>query len=515
MKISIDFGKLKKIIKVLNPMPEIGGIEISDSAIKFALAKEGKSVFVSLNLAPGIVSEGKVLDKAKLKEALKGLHSKITSKLKKQVYTVINIPDENIYTQSFNLPTAASDNIEEAAKLNLQMISPMDFSTAYSDWQKIGEVKSDGGQFEILGAFVSGVIVDDIIECLKEANFVVVAVEYAGLALSRVAAAALPQNSDFVMMHLGASGLNFVFVKNNNFYFNHFAAWPKGEERQIKMSVVEEMVALETQKTLNFVSSHWPETQIKNIFFSSPFLDDKIIKIISEKFNLPAQKVVLPASLKDPAGQWSVGDKQLVSLGSDWFSVLGSALRGLIPRSKDIIISLASAGTEEEFRQYTIINFSKMWRNALLTSLSLILVSFVSVDVFIMNTVKSIDSQLANLANLSVSQEIIDLQAQAKDFNSRIDLALKAKGGTYNFSPMIEKIIGFAKEKKVSIDRIFIQSKNSDILVNGHADDYQNIIDFKTKMENDPQFKDINMPLSSVVINSDGKSSFGITFKIK
>jgi len=510
--VSIDF---KKIIKIFRSTPEIGGIEISDSAVKFSLAKNDKSVFASLNLAPGIVSEGKVLNKNKLKEALGELHSRITPKLKKKIYAVVNIPDDNIYAQSFNLPMAASDNLEEAVKLNLQMISPMDFSTAYSDWQKIGEIKIDGGQLEILGAFVYGGIVDDIIECLKEVNFVVAAVEYAGLALSRVVAAALPQNPDFVLMHLGANGLNFIFIKNNNFYFSHFAPWPKSEERQIKMSVVEEMVVSEMQKTLNFVGSHWPEAQIKNIFFSTPVLEEKITEIISKNFGLPAQKVVLPVSLKDPAGQWSVNDKQMISLGSDWFSVLGSALRGLIPRSKDIIISIASAGTEEEFRQYRIINFAKMWRNAVLTSFGLILAAFVFVDIFITSVVSSLNLQLLNLANLSVSQDIIDLQKEAKDFNAKVDLALKAKQEIYNFSPVFEKLTGFAEEKSVSVDRIFIPSKNSQILFNGRANDYQSVIDFKEKLKSDPQFQEIDMPLSGVVMDSDGKSSFSITFKIK
>lgn len=505
----------KKILKILSPTPEIGGVEISDSAVKFALVKNDKSVFASLNLASGIVSEGKVLDKNKLKEALKKLHSRITPKLKKKVYAVVNIPDDNVYAQSFNLPVAASSNLEEAARLNLQMISPVDFLTAYSDWQKIGEIKNDGGQLELLGAFISGGIVDDIIECLKETNFVIVAVEYAGLALSRVAAAALPQNSDFVLMHLGANGLNFIFVKNSNFYFSHFAPWPKGEERQIKMSVVEEMVISETQKTLNFIGSHWPETQIKNIFFSTPILEEKVIDIISKNFGLTAQKIVLPADLKDLAGQWSVRDKQIISLGSDWFSVLGSALRGLIPRSKDIIISLASAGTEEEFRQYRIINFAKIWRNAVLASFGLILVTFIFVDIFITSVTNSLNSQLINLANLSVSQDIIDLQKEAKNFNDRIDLALTAKQETYDFYPMLEKLIGFARNNNISINRIFIPSRISQVLFNGQASDYQSIIDFKEKLGNDSQFQEIDMPLSGVIMDSDGRSSFGITFKIK
>ncbi len=513
------FTKLKiqisKLLKVLSPMPEIGGVEISDSTVKFALVKREKSIFVSLNLAAGTMSEGRVLDKNKLKESLKELHARITPKLKKKVYVVVNISDNNIYAQSFNLPAAAFNNLEEAAKLNLQMISPMDFSTAYSDWQKIGETKNDGGQLEVLGAFISKGAVDDIIECLKDANFVIAAVEYAGLAISRVVSAALPQNSDFILMYLGANGLNFIFIKNSNFCFSHFAPWPSGEERQIKMSVIEEMVVSEMQKTLNFVGSHWPETQIKNIFFATPVLDEKLTEIINKNFGIQPQKVILPASLKDVAGQWNADDKQMVSLGSDWFSVLGSALRGLIPRSKDIIISLASAGTEEEFRQHRIINFIKMWRNVVLASVSLILLSFISVDLFIVSIGKKVDSQLLNLSNLSISQEITNLQVLAKDFNAKVDLALKAKEEVYNFSPVIERIIVLANDEKIFIDRIFVQSRNSDILFNGQANDYQDIIDFKGKIERDPLFKDADLPLSGVTISSDGRSSFRITFKIR
>jgi len=34
-------------------------------------------------------------------------------------------------------------------------------------------------------------------------------------------------------------------------------------------------------------------------------------------------------------------------------------------------------------------------------------------------------------------------------------------------------------------------------------------------LKSDPQFQEIDMPLSGVVMDSDGKSSFSITFKIK
>ena len=66
--------KIKKILNILNPQPQIGGLEISDSDIRFFLVK-GKS-FVSASV--------KLPDKKNLKTALSNLHSQIVSKSKKK-----------------------------------------------------------------------------------------------------------------------------------------------------------------------------------------------------------------------------------------------------------------------------------------------------------------------------------------------------------------------------------------------------------------------------------------------
>jgi hypothetical protein len=291
-------------------------------------------------------------------------------------------------------------------------------------------------------------------------------------------------------------------------------AWPIGKERQISLAAIKETIIRETQKILNFASSHWPDSQITNLLLAVPALEEKITQIITENFTLSVQKLTLPKELKGINGQWSIVNSQLSTLAPDWFSALGSALRGLIPRSKDIIISLASTGTEEEFRQHQTINFIKIWRNIALTSLSFILIAFVVLEGFLIKTADSLNNQRVNLVNLPEMDKINKLQEEAKNFNSRVDLALKAKEQVYNWSPFFEEIKNLAGNE-IIIDRIFIQSQEMPILFNGQALDEAAIINFKAKLEKEDQFGEINLPLASITKAADGKLKFSITFKIK
>jgi Tfp pilus assembly PilM family ATPase len=505
---------ISHILNILNPQPAIGGLEINNSALKFVLIKENKLTSTSLNLTAGVIEEGKIKNGENFKAALLKLHSQITPGVKKKIYVILNIPDINIYAQVFNLPVVAVDNLEEAAHLNLQMISPTDFSSVYSDWQKVGETNIDGGQIEILSAFVPNKIVDEFVQCLKETNFVVAAIEFSGLAISRLISGLKEPINSFLLLHLTSSGLNFSLIRNRNLYFNHFVLWPAGEERQISLAAIKEIIIREAQKVLNFASSHWPETQINTLLLAAPALEEKISQIITENFSLSVQKVTLSSKLTAPDGRWSIINNQLTSLTSDWFSALGSSLRGLIPRSQDIIISLAGTGTEEEFRQHQIINFIKIWRNIALTSISFIFIAFMVVEGFLMKTTNSLNNQLANLANLPELGEVNKLQEEAEEFNEQVELGLQVKNQIYSWSPLFEKIKSLAGND-IIIERIFIQSQETPILFNGRAADEKAIIDFKTKLEQDFQFKDINLPLAGIASAADGSLRFTITFKLK
>lgn len=512
MNIKFNFSKIRKIIGILNPRLPIGGLEISDLSLKFVSSDENKISSHSIELAPGVLENGKVKDGTSFKEALLALHSQIAPKAKKEVYAILNIPDINVYSQVFGLPPAAENNMEEAVRLNLQMISPSDFSSVYSDWQRVGDSNFDGRQIEILGAFVQRQIIDDFAKALKEAKFVVVATEFYSLAISRIVSAMGEISNFCLLMRLDSSGIGFSAIRKGSLYFQRFVPWPMQEEKQITFEILRDMIIREVQKVINFSSKQWPD-KIEKIFLISSSLEDKITQIISENFSLAVQRLSLPAEIKDPRGLWSFNGEGLDAMDSNFLGAFGSSLRGLISRSKDIIISLASTGTEEEFRQNQIIYFSEIWRNIILTSFIFIAVVFLGLDVFMANMGVSLKSRLANFTNLPETEEVSNLQEEAAKFNAKVSVALQAKKESLRWSRFLEEIKSAAGEG-IFIDRIFVQSPlEGTVLFNGRASNESAIVNFKESLEKNQYFKSINLPLASISSLSGGMLGFSVDFK--
>lgn len=497
---------LKPILDALNSQPPIGGLEINDTGLKFALIKGNDLKTFSFKFGPGVMEEGRIKNRDGLKSALFGLHSQITSRSKKKIFIVLNIPDRHIFIQGFNLPIIATGNIEEAAKLNLQMISPIDFNTAYYDWQKIGETNFAGGQIENLGAFVPAQIVDEFVFPLKESNFEVVAVESPSLSLTR-AIESKDQNN--ILLQVDTAGLNFGIIRNNNLYFNHFVNWPTAEEKQISWSVLKDFIIRESQKIFNFFTNHWPG-QVNNLLLMipSPALEEKVSQVVKENFPFNA------GSVKNFISE-RMRPFQAAQLTPDWFPVLGSTLRGLIPRSKDNFISLAASGTEEDFRRHQIINFFGMWRNVVLTIIIFMFITFAVGDFFLFKNVKFLKDQLKNY-NTSPEIERLDfLQKQAGEFNQKVNFALTAKAQIINWVPFIEKIKELTISNNIVIEKIAVQSLETPVSFRGVALNEEAVINFKKILEAQPQFSDINLPISNITPTTVGKLNFVVSFKIK
>jgi len=488
----------KRILNILNPQPVIGGLEISNAALRFLVIKKDKMNSISIELASGIIEDGLLKDKEGFRKALLNFHSRITKRLGKKIYVIINIPSNYVYSQVFNTPAMAKENIEEAAKLNLQMISPIEFSKAYSDWHIVGENQIEGGQLEILGVFVQAQIVDEYIECFKEANFVVVAVEFAGLSLARLANQLDKNGKIGIMLRLDSLGLNFCVFRNNNLYFNHFIAWQKDK---ISFENLKDIVIRETQKVLNFIASHW-STRADNFWFSvsDPILEKKISQIINENFGIEIKK--MPVLEKFP------------SLPSKFFIAFGSAQRGLISRSQDIISSLMGLGTEEEFREHQIIMFVKIWRNIFLVTTTFFLIVFGGIDLFLVKNGKSLQAQSINFSQTSEAKEVVLMSNEIKTFNDKVDAALALKKQKISWSDFLTKIKDLAGPD-VIFKRIYVQSLETPVSISGAAGGENTLLEFKKRMEEDGSFESVSLPLSGLITTNNGSVEFNMTFKIK
>ncbi len=497
------FG-FKKFLNLINPEPNIGGLEISDAYLKYVSLKGKKASFVSMKLPPKVIEDGRIKDKEQFYALLSRFHDQVGRKGKK-IYCVASISDGNVYTEIFSLPRFADGNLEEAANLNLRMISPIDFANAYADWQAVGEKLSNGAsQMEIFAVFAPRQAVDEFEEIIKKAGFDPVAVEFPALALTRTLAE-LGENfnkeKNYLLMRVGSNGLSFGLIKNNALYFLHFSSWSSayGVERKVSLESFKKLVISEVQKILSFYETHWSGA-IESLFLITPTLKEEIVKILRENF--PKLEVKIP-TLKQ-------FDK---NLDSDWFGAIGSALRGLMSRSKDIIISLASVGTEEKLKNYQIEQFIKNWRNIILAYLSAILIFFGGLDFIIMKNSAALDEKLNSISVQAELAKIVQFQKNAGDFNQKADLLYRAYGQKSKWSAFFTKILA-GVDTDIVIKRIFISSATAPIFLVGESSSEQNIIKFKNILEAQPQFSNVNFQLSGIG-RVGGKISFSISFNVK
>ena len=90
-------NKLRSLSRLILPPAEIGGLQVSNTSIRFMVLKRGSNgdlsaKSASLRLPPGIIDEGRVKDKPNFVEALRSLHAQITPKGNETINVILTVP---------------------------------------------------------------------------------------------------------------------------------------------------------------------------------------------------------------------------------------------------------------------------------------------------------------------------------------------------------------------------------------------------------------------------------------
>lgn len=491
----------QKLVKLLKSETVIGSVSISNTAVRFVRINDGIIEKIGVVLEPGVIISGKLKNRESFLKALLALRYKLGNP-KENIHVIVSLPPDNVYTQSFSIPVIEDRLINEAAKLNLQLLSPIDIKTAYTDWEKIGESQEDGGKIELLGGFINKIIVDEFTSVLREAGFGIVAVEFSALSLVRLMKTE-SLNSNFekpqVFLSVSSDGPEFLIIKNSKLYFNYFFPWTSVEGRQISFSDFGNILTQEMKKVLNFYSSHW-NAQLNDLVLITQGLYSEIEGII--KHNFPAINI-RPLALNE----------KFSNFNSSWYTALGGAIRGKISRSEDNFISLMDVGTEQSFFESRVDYFVKMWRMVILSTLSIIVFSFFLGNMFFLNVSNNLENQISLMVQRQESQEVLDLEKKANEFNGLIDKALYAKKNSRQISKffvVFNQIAG----NEISIQKIIFDSDRATVLITATAKSNQAVINFKNSLASLKEFRNVEFSFTSTTNNADGTINFPITFGV-
>jgi len=492
----------KKFLKLINPLPPVGGLAVTDTSLRFVLMSEGQKLkAASLKLPPGIVLNGKIKDAQNLKLAFKNLHAQIAPRAK-PIHVIVALPEALVYTQSFSIPLLAEEKLGEAAALNLQMISPIDFGSVYSGWQKVGESFTEGGELELLGAFAESASVDELARILGEAGFIVTAVEFPALALARVVGANRENGNaePMILVDVSQDGTTLMILKNGNLYFNHFHSWNSIQEeiggKKISKDDFRDFLTRELQKVLNFYSSHGGGS-VGTLILINPNIGQELTAHLEKNFSFKIQTLSV---------------KNFPALTPEWFAVFGSALRGVLPRSRDVYLSLTTAPVQVQYREARILNFVSLWRKIAVTVLLFILVLLGVLDILFLSRERGLQKQIGAGLSSQELTEVRELEGQANAFNQLVNTVFNVKSETANWS------VFFTRLNNLALGQILLRRVNVfglEVAVSGTAVNESAVLDFKDRLLKEENFESLALPLANINPNPDGTTSFNLTFRLK
>ncbi|MDP2650655.1 MAG: pilus assembly protein PilM, partial [bacterium] len=279
------------------PEPPIAGLEISDSAIHLAEFKKGSPTIRANLLPPGIVEGGQVKNKTKLVSLLRELVG--ASHGGRKPGFVLTIPASGVFVQTVNLPAIALRNLDEAAELNVRMVSPLRQGEFYCDWQRVRRNEAGGGPIELLGVFVSRKTVDGFSDCFREADLSLVAIEFTSLSLVRLLASKkfTQPMKPYLVAEIRPEGTTFMLVFNNQLLFHSFHGWGNvpGGESAVKLADFLADLTGEINNISNFYLAHWGG-MISDLIFVSSGLEREIEEAFKGRsFKLLKSEEMTPA----------------------------------------------------------------------------------------------------------------------------------------------------------------------------------------------------------------------------
>ncbi|MEK7123859.1 MAG: hypothetical protein AAB851_03140, partial [Patescibacteria group bacterium] len=272
-------------------------------------------------------------------------------------------------------------------------------------------------------------------------------------------------------------------IRGNLYFFNfdYFAGFPGKKAENDEKKISEFLI-----KKMREVSEYFAvENQI-------PFV--KAAVFLPNRLKTKMEKAAQDAgfSVEEMETRIAVSEPFLEKFGA----AVGSALRGLMPRDEDTIISIAPVGTEESHQQKRMASFLAVIRVISYTVAVFSAVALVGIWVFFRIVLSGVDDQILQRSGIPVATDVARLEEEAKKFNEQTAVMAQIAG---QISKQTEtfNLIGSLTTPGITLTNIsFTKTAETPINIYGIAESRDTLIEFKKKLEAMPELADVRMPLS-------------------
>jgi hypothetical protein len=493
--------------KLLVPEFTINAIYIEDRMVRtFCFDKKIDKITKAgkYTLPKGIIEEGILKKPEQLKSFFNSLKNKLWSK-EKNVWVILSLPSANFFVNIINLPELDEDRFVEAIVFNTQMAAPLPMEESYFDWEDWGLLEKDGDK-EIFVALGIKKQIDPYVEILKEVGFNIVAIEPLALSLARFNYEFIEKEKPILIIDLRREGIEFIIAEGKKLIFFDFDSWNeifgKNIPSKITVELLKKHIGAEIPMLLNFYSLKRKRIIQEFIFLS---FDNQLTNVLIRWINLQYQ--ISPLEIKLPV--------QFSKASRDWFGVIGAALRGLIPRNKDTIISLAPTGTEINYQQNHFLSILSLWGKIIIT-VGLVMVFLLGLlnNTFFRNIQDQYSKSVASPLDPKAKEEELNLVNNVEEFNNLIAKFIQIQKYKSDWKEKLYIIFKESDNSSVNIKRVLLSAAPANnITIQGEASKKDFIVNFKDALDKSNLFSEISLPLSALIDTSQGVT-FNLSIKI-
>ncbi len=500
----------EKFKKMLAPEEEVGAIEINNRVIKgFCFSNDGNYSIKWSAIVPtpaNTINNGFVQNEELLIKALIGLKKEINKKKKGAPYVILSLPPQNFFTSILTVPKLAKkESMTEAVRLNLRLRSPIRIDNAYIDWEIIDD-SSFQNNYTIFAAVGDKNGINKYIECLAKAGFKTIAVEKPALGLLRFIEKFSANQSSYLLINIDRDGVDLVVSKDNRLVFYDFDSLSEIARYDLDNNLSPKdfhiYLAKKVGQVANFCQSRQNQS-LKSFFLFSiiPELKNELVSLVSANFNLEIL---------------TLQNHKLVKVAEEWYSIIGTALRGTIPRSQDSLVSLMETGTEEDYKQNQVIKFISMWGKISITVMVSLAIIFFSLSTVFFSEEEARLIQKSNLVT-SNNTFLIDrtkvLEAKADEFNKEIGSISTVVSKITDWDSQIKFCFELAEKNKINILKVFVSNESRNVTLQGVSSTQNAIANFRSDLAGTNRFTNVTAPLES--ISTDGQNHyFSIKFNL-
>jgi type IV pilus assembly protein PilM len=526
---------MKKIYNHYFPTPTFlsmnsFALDISDQSVKYGeliatpkglrLGQYGRE-----SIPSGVVISGKIEDKEKLTLILK----KIKEKTKSSFFRIC-LPEEQMYIFTIMLPVVAKNKIEETILLQIEDHIPLKANEVIFDYEIIEE-KEDGIEVEITAS--SQETIEDYLSVLYKAQMNPLSFELESQAIARAVISygderpvmivdfgntrtgvtIVSKERVFLATTLSIGGVNLNNMIAKNFSLSQeeadklkrsYGSNNQSENEDIFPAILNGLSVLKDE--LNKQCLYWESNRAKNTN------QQKISRIIlcGGDSNLAGLSEYLELSMKIKvfhANVWvnifDIGEylpemTQKESL--NYTTVLGLALADF-PREKHKVINVLPKQDKRNIKKIYWARFISTLLNILSLMIILTIVLLFPSYFYSKTKESTADQKLALFNQENPSNEIQSLDQMIKDINKNM-LFLKEATPKYQFSENILKEILTLKTEGITYTQISYNKKNADLTtleIKGKAKDRTALKNFKTTLDNNPDYKKVELPISNFI----------------